>query len=507
VAALVLPPLDRASESVRTQILEHHRAVTGFGPDAPPAQRAEAHGALGKVLMAAGYLESAETAFVGARALAPSDSRWAYYLGHVYRRRNEPARAIAALEQALAAAPTDTATLTWLGELQLAMGSAEAAEPFLARALAVAPDNAAATAAMGRVALARADPSRAIELLTRALAFDARATSLHYPLALAYQRLGDRQQASEHLARRGDGEVSRVDPLLQELETILDSAVTLDSAGRAALARGDWTAAEASFRRGLELVGDDTRLRAALHHRLGTTRAQVGDLAGATREFEQALATEPGFGPAHYSLALVMLSGGRPQAALDRLSEAIRVQPGYVEARLTLADLLRQIGRAEEALRHYEQALASAPGSPAARFGQGVALTQLGRFREARDRLTLATDAHPADPALALALARLLSAAPQADVRDGARGVSIAERVMATDPGLDAREVLAMALAEAGAFERAVRLQAELIASAEAQGQRHLLPHLRADLTLYEAGRACRTPWHLEPLYAPGGRP
>ena len=43
--------------------------------------------------------------------------------------------------------------------------------------------------------------------------------------------------------------------------------------------------------------------------------------------------------------------------------------------------------------------------------------------------------------------------------------------------------------------DRAVELQRSVVAAAEKAGRTDLLPHLRANLELYEAGRPCRNPW------------
>ena len=61
--------------------------------------------------MAAEYFEAAESYYVLAQALAPSEIRWPYYLGHVYMTRGESAKSVASFERALRLRPTDVATL------------------------------------------------------------------------------------------------------------------------------------------------------------------------------------------------------------------------------------------------------------------------------------------------------------------------------------------------------------------------------------------------------------
>src|SRR5205823_2319414 len=149
--------------------------------------------------------------------------------------------------------------------------------------------DAAAIAALGRASLARGDYGSAVKLLEQALTMDPDASSLHYPLSVAYRALGDGARSDFHLRRRGTTEVRRADPLIERLSGLLDSAVTHDAAARAALARGDWTEAVAQSRRALDLAGDKPSIRAPLYHRLGSALAQTGDIAGARKEFEQAV--------------------------------------------------------------------------------------------------------------------------------------------------------------------------------------------------------------------------
>ena len=56
-------------------------------------------------------------------------------------------------------------------------------------------------------------------------------------------------------------------------------------------------------------------------------------------------------------------------------------------------------------------------------------------------------------------------------------------------------ETLAMALAEVGRFDEAVKRQTEAIRDARRAGRADLAARLGANLRLYEARRPCRTPW------------
>jgi hypothetical protein len=65
-------------------------------------------------------------------------------------------------------------------------------------------------------------------------------------------------------------------------------------------------------------------------------------------------------------------------------------------------------------------------------------------------------------------------------------------------------ETMAMALAETGRFDEAVRWQQEAITSARAGKREDLVRTLSTNLRLYENRQPCRTPWTLDdPVHHP----
>ena len=62
-------------------------------------------------------------------------------------------------------------------------------------------------------------------------------------------------------------------------------------------------------------------------------------------QFQEVLRRSPDFAGAHYSLAVLLLSNGQLDLAIERLAAAVRYDPTYLEARVQLANALRQRGR------------------------------------------------------------------------------------------------------------------------------------------------------------------
>jgi tetratricopeptide (TPR) repeat protein len=470
-----------------------------------PVDLGDAYGRMGMLLMAAEYRDEAESAYLNAEALSPSDARWPYYLGHLYKIKGDTPKSAAAFERARVLRPDDVPTLVWLGDAVLDQGKPEAAQLLFATALSLQPRLVAAQFGLGRAALARQDYARAVDYLEQALTLDPKATIVHYPLALAYRGLGDAAKAEAHMRQRGTLPIKPDDPLLHDLDTLLRSALAYEVSGADALDKGDWDGAVENFRKGIALAPNEP----SLHHKLGTALFLKGDARGAVDQFEEALRLSPAFAKAHYSLGIILASNGQRQKAVDHWLAAIKSEPGYVEARLQLANELRRGGQLEASLIHYDYIIKNDPRVPEARFGYAASLVRLRRYTEARDLFAAAMNEYPGEPAFANATARLLSAAPDEGVRDGRRALSIAQGLV--DRGLrsfESLETMAMAQAEAGQFSAAVTWQHEAIDAARKAGSQGIADRISDNLRLYEARKACRTPWRPdEPVEFEGSSP
>ncbi len=130
---------------------------------------------------------------------------------------------------------------------------------------------------------------------------------------------------------------------------------------------------------------------------LGNALAEGGDLDGARRAYEDALAVQRRFQltqfdliaePLYASLGRIQLSQQRTSEALALCTEWVRSRPGTVAGRVMLGDLLLQAGRTAEAAAQFEVALRTAPDDPGAQLGHawvlranGDAGAALRRFR------------------------------------------------------------------------------------------------------------------------------
>ena len=502
--AVPRPELSTMGDAVRQRIQQAYIALTHTVEDrrATPEQLAKAYGEVGDLLMALNELESAEPYYLNAQTLEPGDRRWPYLLGHLYQTRGPLESAVTSFERARQLQPNDVATLIRLGEVYLALGRNEAAAPLFDQAIALAPGSAAAWFDAGQAALARHDDRAAVKALETALERDAGATAVHYPLAMAYQRLGNLDKARAHLAQQGKVEPRPEDPVLDEIDKRIDSALLFEFRGGRAMAAGEWATAADFFEKALALSPDN----AAMRHRLGVVLFRMGDTRGAEEQFERVVRTTPSYREAYYNLAMIKAGSGRMEEALSRVSTALEHDPGFMPARLLRARLLAVTGRPAEALAQYTTALELEPLNPDAALGFGMTLALLDRFTEARDRLTEGTKTFPDKLAFKWTLARLLAAAPDDRLRNARRALTSAEQLLgesqkSLDDGVAVGETYAMALAESGQYATAAAVQRDVRDTAQKSGgSNDISRRVGENLSRYERGLPCRRPWTADEL-------
>ena len=493
-----LADISKLVPSVQAQITAQHDllAKTLALSTATIVDKANAHGELGRLYMAAQLPDAAQAAFTAAQAVDPSDYRWPYFLAQLAKSQGDLPKATSLFDRVLQLKPDDTDTLVWLGEVHLTAGHAELASPLFARVLELEPNSVSARFGAGRAALAQGDNQKAASMLEEALRLNPKATAVHYPLSQAYAALGDQAKASEHLRLRRDGRIAPRDTLMVELDSLLQSPQSYESQGIRKLDDEDFAAAADLFRKGLALAPDT----AALHHRLATALSLMKDEAGARTEFETAIRLSPEYFPAQYSLGVMLQSEGKQTEAIEHFEAAIKARPTYTDARLRLASSLRRMNRLPDALAAYEQALASAPDNTEATMGRVMVLSRLGKDREALAVLQEAQRASGGALVFTHGLARLMASSPDARVRNGRASMDLVQQMLQRGRTLELGETYAMALAELGQFREARALQGDLIAAATRAGLTPMVSRLRARLQLYDRADPCRTPWSPEEM-------
>src|SRR6185436_12040951 len=185
------------------------------------------------------------------------------------------------------------------------------------------PKESAALFRLGRANLDARDYAGAVKNLEAALALRPQASSIHYPLALAYRGLGDARSAEAHLRLRGNVDVPPADPLMQQVAGLLQNAAASEVRGAEALAKRQWPEAVTHLRKAIEIAPDNafTRLN------LGTALYQTGDATGALVQFQSAVRLSPDLAKAHYGIGIVTEAAGRDREAIEAFSAAVKSDP------------------------------------------------------------------------------------------------------------------------------------------------------------------------------------
>ena len=512
--ACTLPGLSRMHPAVQAQLGDAYRSLQSLGAAsgrgapaaAPDPRRGEAYGSLGMLLLAADYPDAAGRCLREAARLAPGEFRWPYYLGHVSIRIGDLDRAVESFEGGLRIVPGDLAALVWLVHVLVDLDRPDEAERLLARGWAVHPDTQALLYQGGRAALAARDYAEAVNRLEAALQLNPAATVIHYPLAMAYRDLGDLDRTRDHLARGGartggrsaaGGAVFFPDPLMAVVYTMLRSPQSHRDLGLQAAERGDWPEAARQLDLGVEMAPDNPVMRL----NLGTALIRTGDAPAALAQLEAAVSLDPGFALAHFRIGTLFERSGRDAEAIERYTAAVSSDASLSAAHLRLGDALRRTGRFEAALPHYREFRGEQ-----ARFGEAMALVRLGRYPEALRVLEAARERYPAEPSFPHAVARLLAAAPDAGVRDGAQALALVQRLVAQGyRTAGVAETMAMAMAELGRFTEAVEWQGRAMQVVAGAARSDVARAMTANLALYQGNEPCRTPWRDdEPEHNPG---
>jgi len=178
--------------------------------------------------------------------------------------------------------------------------------------------------------------------------------------------------------------------------------------------------------------------------------------------------------------------------SLAELEALAAERPEVPEIAMALGDALRRAARFEDALQVYAGVAQRQPGLPPARLGGILCQLQLGQYGAARRNLEGAVRAFPRQRRFFHLLARILAAAPEEALRDGARALELAQMLATFNVDARLAETCAMALAETGAFEQAVVWQQRAVNRAEDEAYKTRLLTVLQD---YVDRKPCRQPW------------
>jgi tetratricopeptide (TPR) repeat protein len=346
-------------------------------------------------------------------------------------------------------------------------------------------------AGLGQLALKDREYGDAVIYFKAALEAAPEANRLHYSLAMAYRGLGDRDAARRHLEQRGTVGLRPPDPVVDQLDLLTEGERVHLVRGRLAFASGRYQEAAEEF---AAAVAADPRSARALVN-LGTALAQLGEIESAIERYAYALTIDPNQMTAHFNLGSSLVELGRAPEAIPHLKAVLQSTPYDAEAQLLMARAQVATGDDWASLEYFKQAAELDPTSIDAVTGGAAALVRLRQFARAESVLDAGHRRIPESGEIAFALARLLAACPDAELRDGERALELAQAIFAARPDPRHAQLVAQALAELGRCDEAADWQQRVVDAAIEDGAEEFVEALRADLEVYLQGPPCRAPF------------
>jgi superkiller protein 3 len=348
----------------------------------------------------------------------------------------------------------DVAGLLQHGFDLLGRNDATGAESVFRRVIDLQPESAPAHRGLGLALWAQRREEAACRELRMATRLDPSDAEAHYALA----RIAWTLSAQPDLTKPGGPHLSPAEYQRLALDE-LNKATALrprDVDMRLSLAAFQLEAGEA--REAVVAAQEALRVATAPHQQalahatVGRAYLTLSEIDRAEAEFNAALDLEPASGEAHFGLAQIRLSQGKPLQAERELRLAIQAAPDWAPAYMALADILLDRGQANEASALLEKAVALNPGDWQAQYRLARLLNEAGDSKRAGELFEEVArrrpDFLPVREQLGLNLLR------RGDVQGA---IAQAEVLMAKEPGAaEGHRLMALTLWKQRNFEGAL---------------------------------------------------
>lgn len=495
-----------AEPSVQAAISAARNAVAELLESTEPTPEAlgRAYGRLGARLLLEEVETQADACLSNAMALDPEELRWPYYAGYMAMLAGNLDSALDYFERAARIDPEYPTLAIRLGKVQLDRGDLRAASDALGRVTDTPELRSPAHYYLGQIALLQRRFEDAVEHLQTALAANPEATEAHYPLARAYQALGQEAEAKQHLDRFVLRQPEVADPLLDELKAATQRALPSFERAIHAVRRGDYQSAVDQFASGLKIEPENAAARVSYARVLFLTGRHEPAREALAQAVVDAEGQQSVAALAHFFIGVLHQAEGRQNDAITAYRRALTLNPTQAGALFQLANLDFAQGRYAAAAAGYKATLEADPDATPARLLKLVAQAHAGvNESDLATELAVLREAAPEDMQLAYAQARLLASATETAVRDPETAMGIAAELTAARPIPPHHRLLALADAVSGNPERAAKAVASLIDSTGwmvPPGERTLMEQ---ELLAYQQGSTPPT-WPIsDPLLSP----
>jgi tetratricopeptide (TPR) repeat protein len=343
-------------------------------------------GQLGRVLHAWDQYESAHAAYSRAAALAPKAFEWPYLDAVVLQRLARHAEAATRLKEVLAISPNFKPATVKLADALFDAGNIDESRRLFEKLVKDPETEPMGDFGLGRIAVAEKRYDEAIARLERAVARFPEWGSAHYSLAMSYRALGRReeaQQALERHAKYGPQWPTLEDPVLATISDIRDDARALLVRGIRLAELGDLEGAIKAHE--AALAQDPSLLQA--HMNLISLYGRAGRFNEGEQQYLESVKLGGETADMHYDFGVLLGLQQKWDEAGAAYEKAIAANPSHARARNNLGETLERRRRVEAALEAYRGAVEVAPGFRLARFNASRMLLALGRAGEAVSEL------------------------------------------------------------------------------------------------------------------------
>jgi len=268
----------------------------------------------------------------------PAQAEFYVELGQAWLSRRNPAKAVAAFEEAAKRKPDSPVVLLNLADALTQTGQYTRTVAVLNHALKAAPADPLLWYQLGIVRSAAGREADAIAAFEKSVELDP-------DLAEAHNLLG--------AALAGKGEMDRAEKeLLSALEINPDFADALGNLGHLLTVRGDFAAAAFYFARSVTLKPNDAEIRT----NYSVTLARLNRFEEAQQQIEAAVKADPKSPEAHNFRGSLLERKGNHGEALNEFLAAIRLRPEFALAHLNAGLNLAARGDGAAAQQHLRHA-------------------------------------------------------------------------------------------------------------------------------------------------------
>jgi protein O-mannosyl-transferase len=237
---------------------------------------------------------------------------------------------------------------------------------------------------------------------------------------------------------------------------------------------------------------------ARARNNLGLELGREGRFEEAIVQLRRAVELKPGYAIAHYNLGKALLGSGQAAEARLQLETALKLAPNDFKTHAELGRAFQQLGDANSAVAHFANATRLNQGDLNSWLTFASALIDIQRYADAVKVLDQASRSHKDSPEVFRSLAIVLASAPDDRVRDAGRALSLARQAVVMTGGHAASlDALAMAQAEGGDFDAAIKTAEHALSRAREQGATPAdIASMEARIVRYRS----RQPWRLDSL-------